>query len=134
MKRFLGYFSLTVVIGALSYLGTRYQVLLEKEVDTYYQILPVLVYSTIFPIVIGFFLRLPKLMNEMKEKKRWTFDWVKIVALTLPALCITMLPLLSYIFGMNLIMANELFVLNEPTYAKIAGIVFGYSLLDSLKK
>ncbi|MGP4108844.1 hypothetical protein [Virgibacillus sp. L01] len=94
--------------------------------------MPVLLFATIYPIVIGLFLRLPKLIIEIKEKKQWTFDWVKVVAIGIPALYIASLPILSTT-GINFVFSIDLMLMGTKLIT-IAGIVFGYVLLDSLKK
>jgi hypothetical protein len=81
-------------------------------------------------------LRLPKLIVEIKEKKQWSFDWINVAAIGIPSIYIAMIPLLSLFtfFGMNWLFAKELILLGDTTLTTIAGIVFGYVLLDSLKK
>jgi hypothetical protein len=98
--------------------------------------MPFYIFATIFPIVIGMLLRLPKLIVEIKEKKQWSFDWINVAAIGIPSIYIAMIPLLSLFtfFGMNWLFAKELILLGDTTLTTIAGIVFGYVLLDSLKK
>ncbi|MGM0865205.1 MAG: hypothetical protein ACQEWF_11075 [Bacillota bacterium] len=101
-----------------------------------FDLLPFLIFASIFPIVIGLFLRLPKLIIEIKEKKQWSFDWIKISAIGIPSLYIAMIPILSLTtnFGMNLLFAKELILLGDTTMTTTAGIISGYVILDSLKK
>ncbi|MFB4166897.1 hypothetical protein [Virgibacillus sp. JSM 102003] len=133
IKKFLYYFICTVIIGFIFYLGAKYQVRLEEEASMTFELMPVLLFASIYPIVIGMFLRLPKLIMEMKEKKQWTFDWIKIVAIGIPTIYIALLPILSTT-GLNLLFAKELIPMGTTTLITVAGIVFGYVLLDSLKK
>ncbi|WP_019414191.1 hypothetical protein [Paenisporosarcina sp. TG20] len=133
MKRFLRYLAWTVFIGVIFYLGTKFQVSLEKEAAITFDSMPGLLFTTVFMIVMGMLLRLPKLISEIKEHKRWTFDWIKIVAIGLPALYIAILPLMTLTsLGTDLLFANA--VVTSGQLVKIAGIIFGYVLLDSLKK
>lgn len=135
IKKFLYYFTCTVVIGFLIYLGMKYNIRLVEEASQTYEIRPVLIFSTIFPIVIGLILRLPKLIMEIKDKKEWTFNWIKVMAIGIPTLYIALLPILSFTFvGMDFLFAKELLLFGNTTLITIAGIVFGYVLLDSLKK
>ncbi|WP_243840690.1 hypothetical protein [Paenisporosarcina antarctica] len=113
----------------------KYNIRLVEEASQTYEMLPVLIFATIFPIVIGFILRLPKLIMEIKDKKEWTFNWIKVIAIGMPTLYILLLPILSYTsFGMDLLFAKELLLIGNTTLITIAGIVFGYVLLDSIKK
>lgn len=80
------------------YLGLSYKLHLEKEASTTFIILPLIRFSFAFPIIIGILLRLPKFIIEIKEKKQWTFDWIKIVVIAMPALFIALSPFLTYTF------------------------------------
>ena len=135
IKKFLYYFACTVVIGFLIYLGTKYNIRLVKEANITFEVQPVLLFTTTFPIVIGVILRLPKLIMEIKEKKEWTFDWIKVIAIGIPALYVALFPILSSTsFGTNFLFGQVLILIGNTTLITTAGIVFGYVLLDSLKK
>ena len=116
------------------YLGKDYKVRLLEETRTTFNIIPFIIFDTIFPIFIGFFLRLPKLIIEIKEKKQWSFDWIKVAAIGIPTLYIAMIPILTIYFGLDLLFARGFLMVGDTTLTSTAGIVFGYVLLDSLKK
>lgn len=97
------YFACTVGIGFLIYQGMKYNIRLVEEANKTYEVLPVLIFATIYPIVIGIILRMPKLLMEIKDKKEWTFNWIKVIAIGMPALYIAFLQffhllLLEWIF------------------------------------
>jgi hypothetical protein len=72
---------------------------------------------------------------EIKEKKEWTFDWTKVIAIGIPALYVALFPILSSTsFGTNFLFGQVLVLFENTTLITTAGIVFGYVLLDSLKK
>ena len=122
-------------MGFIFYLGVKYQVRLHEELRNSFNLLPFLIYATIFPIAIGLLLRLPKLIIEIKEKKQWSFDWIKVAAIGIPSLYIAMIPILSLSTSFeNLLFAKELIFLGDTTLTTTAGIVSGYVLLDSLNK
>src|SRR5690625_717871 len=132
---FLYYFSWTVFIGFIIYLGTKYQVQLENEASKNFELMPVVLFTTLFPIVIGLFLRLPKLIIEIKQKKQWRFDWIKFIAIGLPTFLVISLFILPFTsLGEGIIIVPEILWIASPTFQIIAGIVFGYILLDCLKK
>ncbi|UOQ92149.1 hypothetical protein MUO14_16855 [Halobacillus shinanisalinarum] len=100
-----------------------------------FELFPVIIFAAIFPVVIGLFLRLPKLIIEIKENKQWTFDWVRFIAIALPSLYIITMSILPYSsLGEGSISIPEVILIGSPTVTTIAGIVFGYVLLDSFKK
>jgi hypothetical protein len=120
-------------MGFIFYLGAKYQIRLDEKASTTYDLMPVLLFATIYPIGIGLLLRLPKLIIEIKEKKQWTFDWIKVVSIGVPALYIASAPILATT-GINFLFVKGLMLMGSFTLITVAGIVFGYVLLDSLKK
>ncbi|WP_391122305.1 hypothetical protein [Psychrobacillus sp. L3] len=121
-------------MGFIFYLGTDYKMRLREESATTFNLMPFLIFAVIFPVFIGFFLRLPKLIIEIKEKKQWSFDWIKVAEIGIPSLYIAMIPILTFYFGLNLLFGKEFLLLRDTTFTTTAGIVFGYVLLDSLKE
>ncbi|WP_253702043.1 hypothetical protein [Bacillus sp. FJAT-27445] len=116
-------------------MGMKYHINLKKEAEATYKMFPLLIFAAVSPVVIGMLLRIPKLILEILEKKKWTFDWSKIVAMGIPALYVAMLPYISYTqVGQHLPFAKEIVFLGNSTITTAAGIVFGYVLLDSIKK
>ncbi|WP_409271762.1 hypothetical protein V1499_19345 [Neobacillus sp. SCS-31] len=135
MKRFLYYLGSTVVIGIIFYLGMKYHINLKKEAEMSFNMFPTLIFTIVSPVVIGMLLRIPKLILEIIEKKKWTFDWAKIVAVGLPALYVGMAPYLYYTpMGDYMPFAAVFASLGASTITTAAGVVFGYVLLDSLKE
>lgn len=133
MKRFIYILISTLVVGVLLYLGMEYQMKLRSEMAVTFNTKPVIIYSTIFPVLVGMFFRLPKLILEIKEKKRWSFDWMKAVIIGLPSLYIGIVPILAFYFSSNLLFPQFELLIGNAYFTSIAGTVFGYVLLDSLK-
>jgi hypothetical protein len=133
MKRFLFIFFSTVVIGIIFYLGMEYQVRLREKSAIAFNLMPFIIFASIFPVFIGLLLRLPKLIIEIKDKKQWSFDWIKVITIGIPSLYIAMIPILAFSYGTNLLFSKAFMLLGDTTLTSIAGIVFGYVLLDSLK-
>ncbi|ARJ39438.1 hypothetical protein SporoP8_11465 [Sporosarcina ureae] len=136
MRKFFYYFGWTMVIGVMIYLGAKYQFLLKQEYMKNYEVLSFILFSTIFPIGIGILLRLPKLIIEMKENRQWTFDWAKFMGIGLPSLgVLSMCVLIFTPAGENILpFVPEIMYPGNSTIQTIAGVVFGFILLDSVKK
>ena len=131
MQRFIYYFIWTIVIGVLIYWGLKYKYHLEKQAEMYFEMYPTLIFTVVFPFIVGLLFRLPLFIIEVKENREWTFDWQKFSAVALPALFIIVI-FLSMYAGINYF-AN--FTLIDRTlFVTLAGVVFGYTLLDCLKK
>ncbi|QUG43000.1 hypothetical protein KD050_07105 [Psychrobacillus sp. INOP01] len=133
MKRFLFIFFSTVVIGFIFYFGMDYQMRLREKSAIIFDLKPYITFASFFSIFIGMLLRLPKLILEIKDKKRWSFDWIKVIVIGIPSLYIAMIPLLAIAYGTNLLFSNAVMLLGDITFTSIAGVIFGYVLLDSLK-
>lgn len=132
MKRFLFIFFSTAVIGFVFYFGMDYQMRLREKSAIIFDIKPYISFASFFSIFIGMLLRLPKLILEIRDKQRWSFDWMKIIVIGIPSLYIAMIPLFALVYGMNLWFSNVVMLLGDITFTTIAGVIFGYVLLDSL--
>ncbi|MEK3980217.1 hypothetical protein MKY37_14280 [Psychrobacillus sp. FSL K6-2836] len=133
MKRFLFIFCSTVVIGIIFYIGMEYQVRLREKSAIVFDMKPYYIFISIYPVFIGLLLRLPKLIIEIRDKKKWSFDWMKIIVIGIPSFYIATIPLLIISFGTNLLFSKSFLMLGDTIFTSIAGVIFGYVLLDSLK-
>lgn len=136
MRRFFYYFGWTTVIGIIIYSGAKYQFLLKQEYMKNFEVISFVLFSSIFPIVVGILLRLPKLIKEIKENREWTFDWSKFIGIGLPSFgVISMYVLIFTPVGESILpFVPEMIFVGNSTIQTIAGVVFGFILLDSVKK
>ncbi|QSS98698.1 hypothetical protein IMZ31_11330 [Pontibacillus sp. ALD_SL1] len=135
-KQLFGYYFVwTLAIGLIIYLGKSYEMDLQQEYKiTYERPTALLLFTTLFPVGIGILLRLPKFILEVMARTRWTFDWVRGLAVGVPALVVvawSTLPLTPFGEGMRM---PGLILVSQPTLTTVAGVVLGYLMLDSLKK
>ncbi len=132
MRKFLKYFFWTVAIVLIFFIGSRYELQLIEKGQMTYNLWPAAIFATAFPVIIGILLRLPKLITEIKRDKAWSVNWIKLLAVGLPTLYLALVPLLSFTFlGKYLPFAIDIIHLDS---SNIAGLIFGYVLLDSLKE
>ncbi|PID01513.1 MULTISPECIES: hypothetical protein [unclassified Sporosarcina] len=136
MRRFFYYFGWTMVIGIIIYSGAKYQFLLKQEYMKNFEVLSFILFSSIFPVGIGILLRLPKLIIEIKENRQWTFDWAKFMGVGLPSLgVLSMCVLLFTPAGESILpFVPEIIYSGNSTIQIVAGVVFGFILLDSVKR
>ncbi|SFF04736.1 hypothetical protein [Alteribacillus iranensis] len=132
-KRFVYKIVCVGIIGFFLLSGSKYQVYLKDVAGATFEVLPVTIFSVVFPILIGVLLRLPQLLLEIKEKREWTCNWIKLLVVGAPALYVTSLPLLMYLpGGMNFWLVYEAMIVGNGTITTtVTGLVFGYVLLDS---
>lgn len=132
MRKFWRYFFWTVVIGFIYYAGSRYELHLIEHGQMNYNFWPSVIFATIFPISIGILLRLPKLIKEIKQEKAWSVNWIKLLAVGLPTLYVALVPLLSLTI-MYKYLPFAIYIIHLDL-TMIAGVIFGFVLLDSLKE
>ncbi|MBU9673385.1 hypothetical protein KQ939_00695 [Planococcus sp. CP5-4] len=139
MKRFFYYFIWSIAIALVVYAGLQLQQLLSEKAASEFEPRPLWIYIAIFPIIIGLLLRTPKFMLERKESRIGGFDWSKFLAVGVPAFIVLVLSILPLLPIENLIFSDEVYVqidlllFSSTTAQTIAGLVFGYTLLDSFK-
>lgn len=134
MKRLLYYVGWFLVIGSIIYLGTSYKIQLQIHASETFNLRPVVLFTSLFPIIIGILLKLPQFITEIRLKKQWTFDWLRFIVVGLPPLCILSLYMnMEYIPETIITFIPQAILFGMDTIQPIAGIVFGYVLLDSFK-
>jgi hypothetical protein len=116
------------------YIGLNVWENLEDSLNsTFGSLLPVAIFAAVFPIVLGMFIRLPQSIKEMRSGKKWSVDGAKLLAIGLPAFLVALTPTL-YVSPLGqflqVIPATAKLLNSEVT--TIAGLVFGYVLLDSI--
>lgn len=133
MKRFIYYAVWTVVIGFALYQGSEYQSYLTKQAETTYEIKPRVIFTTIFPILVGMLLKLPELWIQRLSTK-WGVDWPKLIVVGIPSLYISLELLLSFTpLAPYLPFLFYISTTGYPTLPMVSGIVFGYIVLDSMR-
>ena len=135
MGRFIKYVFLSGAFILILFLGLEIQTMVKKYAEHNFDYQPYITFTLLFPILMGMLLRLPQLVKEIVAKKRWSIDWIKLLTLGVPTIYIALIPLpyFSNIHLINHTVINKIF-LTGFTGTTIAGIVFGYVLIDSLKE
>lgn len=138
VKRFLGYLLYTILIALILYKCSAYEQLLKHWVAENYKPLPYQAYISVYPIVIGFLIGLPKLICNIFKKGIWHFDLIKFIAVGLPTLLITTIPIVCFSPFLNHSPITKLYTLFYQSFLlgprTIAGIVFGYLMCLVLYK
>lgn len=130
MKRFLYMFCWMLVIGFLFYGAIQWRMSLVILMKEEFLFRPLMIFTVVFPIILGMLLRLPKLILEWKQYNKWSYDWMKFFVVALPNLFVLILFVLSYV---NLFTVMDVFIVGEYILPTVVGLVFGYVLLDCIK-
>lgn len=130
VKRFLYMFCWMLVIGFLFYCAIQWRMSLVILMKEELLFLPLMIFTVVFPIILGMLLRLPKLILEWKQYNKWSYDWMKFFVVALPNLFVLIIFVLSY-FKVFTVM--HVFIVGEYILPTVVGLVFGYVLLDCIK-
>ncbi len=134
MKRFLYYFSCALAIGVLLYFGMQLQSVLHERSDATFDPTLLYVFIALFPVVIGLLIRAPKFVLQLRESKVQKFDWAVFLAFGIPALYIIVMTFLPFsVIGQGWLRIPGIVLVGGTTVPTIAGLVFGYLLLDSIR-
>jgi hypothetical protein len=134
MKRFISYFLWSLLIISILFLGAEVQSRLRAYSQMHYKMTFYIIFIWLFPIVVGMLIRLPLLITDIINNKKWKADWIKLIAIGLPFLYIASVPL---VYLKVPILYPDLVVrifYNDIMVTKIPGVILGYIILDSLKK
>ncbi|SEQ87775.1 hypothetical protein SAMN05216232_3535 [Virgibacillus subterraneus] len=135
VKRFAVYFSLTIGFLTLVFWGYKIPLNIKEKLMFNAPLELLTIYSIVLPILIGMILRLPTLIKEIKEKKKWAIDWVKLCAIGIPTLYISQASFLYFYLPSVTLPFSVMLVRNpDMPLTTISGMIFGYIVLDSLKK
>lgn len=131
VKRFSYFFVWAIMIGLIFYLGMKWGLRLEQTASSEFKVFPVVLFSVVFPVVMGVLLRIPQFILSIRGNNRWTFDWPKFTAVGLPTLLILIWYLTSFVGAVPIL---HVFLIGGSTLPTIVGIIFGYILIDSFKQ
>ncbi|MGP4108887.1 hypothetical protein [Virgibacillus sp. L01] len=137
MKRFISSLTYTVVLVFLFIIASNYQMFLKEQYTRTFNMTPYIIFSIIYPIIFGMLINLTKLIREINKKGKWSIDWIKLIAVGIPLLYITLAPHLYFSsIGKHLLFLADIYRTGDGgiPLITISGVFFGYLLLDSIKK
>lgn len=96
----------------------------------------------VFPVVVGLMLALPQFIRTYRQEGSWKTDWVVLLTIGLPALCVAITPV-AFFSLVRFILPETgsipvpwliSLISTYPALNKTAGILLGFFLLTSLGK
>jgi hypothetical protein len=132
MNRFFKYLLWSISIIVILFLSAKFSTKLKLQMGQTYDANPYILFTGLFPILLGMILRLPKIVNTIIQRKRMSLDWIKLITIGVPFLYISSVPYMA----MNSFKIYPDFIkvilLTNATTTQIAGLILGYTILDSL--
>lgn len=140
-KRFALYLLFTIAALVLLFWGAKYQVELKIFGTKNFNHLPYYFFSALFPILFGLALAIPNLFQEFHKIGKWEIDWVKLLAIGVPALLLNLSLVLMVTTPMEFIdylaplypLFFEVMIMDNIIIT-FSGTIFGYMLISSLSK
>ena len=130
LVRFGKYFGFVILIGLVLQELFEYDRLMLEDARMSFDRLSYLVYLSLYPVLIGILFAIPHLFRERKNSGKWTYDWVKGLAIGLPALFGATVFLHYYTpFGDYVSV-----LLRYKEFPIVSGIALGYTALTSFHK
>jgi hypothetical protein len=133
MKRFFKYLFSSFIIIVILFFSARITTELKSQFSQTYNADFYIIFSWLFPILLGMLLRLPQLVNDIIQKKRLSVDWIKLIAIGLPFFYLSSIPLMYLDIPIIYPEFAIVFIFTNFTATQIAGVILGYIILDSLK-
>jgi len=112
--------------------GEHYGLYLRERASMTFIMMPVRIFFSLFPIVIGILIGLPKLISEFRREGNWKCDRVKFAAVGIPALYIGLIHVLIYFPFWKYLYPDPIrHFLGGGLFHSFGGLVFGYLLVDT---
>gem|GEM_PF-3862109 len=107
--------------------------LLKEEAALTFERLPFLLFTTLYPVLIGLVFALPTFIQTCVTKGSWTFDWLPFTVLGIPALLMDLI-FLVYFYPVEIDIPLSFFAEYGSQASIICGLAFGYLALSCWKK
>jgi hypothetical protein len=137
-RRLIGYLIYVAALGFIvimvEEMGRYYQEIFRRTFNVPY--LWILFTMIGFPSLIGIGLALPQFIKTAHQSGKWKVDWIRLIVLGLPGLLFVLAYIACMLFPQLTLLVTA--VSNTVGYhqalAKVAGILLGFVLLNSLYK
>lgn len=127
-KKIVKNLGLVVFVGFILIIGMNIQLLLKQQVSSVPQkAINLMIFKSVFPIIIGFILGLPHCLDNLRKDGNWTYDWIRLLTLGIPALIAALIPCLYYLTPVLFKIINGDYNLLSQTGGIIAGFVIATS-------
>ncbi|WP_079528365.1 hypothetical protein [Halobacillus hunanensis] len=136
MKKFMACLLYSGVMGSVLMGGLFYMNHLIEKAETTYNMFPLMIFSLIYPLIMGMLFGLPQMISRLKRRGVLHFDVIKFAAIGLPALYIFVIPIFYYFtkIGGCLPLSRTIMLSDSggTVLLTIVGVVLGYVLFESI--
>lgn len=135
IKRIIAYLLYLSGLLLLIFLGGKYQQELRILAGREFNPLPPILFSTVYSVLVGMYIALPKLASTLMRSGKLGLDWLKVLIIGIPTLLISASGILYHYLSWDISFLVQWFYMqyNGMSIAFI-GVVSGYTLLSSVTK
>lgn len=131
LKRIVGYFVYVITFGSFVIVAEQLQRYLANLFSRTYDPTYYWTFLSIYPILVGVMLALPRLIKLFGQEGSWKVDWIPLLLVGFPSLLVAITPILWLAeFAQNWKTATLIFMYT-PNLTFVAGILFGFVLVSS---
>jgi len=136
MKRFIAYLLYTVGLLIIIYYGSIYYEQVRSSVGRDFDPAPLWIFNSVYSIIVGMYIALPKLVNSLREPGSIQVNWLKILIIAIPMLVISASGVLLYNVKISALVNMFFWIYTKfnMTGLVLIGVVGGYTLLSSISK
>ncbi|MFB8374546.1 hypothetical protein [Paenibacillus taichungensis] len=131
------YLGFLVIVILFFVFGLKYQHHLQEEARTTFQPITSIVFSVLFPIFFGLLFGLLRLFELLRKSGDWKINWIKLCILGLPALYVSLFPVLFW-SGLSIsyddLPLGFLLITSGTTPHTISGLIFGFLLFYVIER
>ncbi len=138
-KKAIPYMIYILLFYFILYLGAFYSYKIIEYSKSTFKLVPMDIYLTFYPIILGLLAAIPSIYNEMKKSGKWKINWIKFIVIGVSSFFIGISRMYLFIetfLGLIIIPDFLRFILeykyNTPII--ISGFIFGFIILDSFQK
>lgn len=133
LKRGIGYCSLVIIYGFILIKGLNFQLYLQEQTAINYNPWPTLIFTSVFPIIIGIIFALPTAIKSLRGNGTVQVDWILFCIVGLPTLFVAFIPAMFFT-PLGKYIPQEIMFKNANQLFFLSGVVSGYSMVKSIKR
>ncbi|HQA49656.1 MAG TPA: hypothetical protein PLP71_00920 [Syntrophomonadaceae bacterium] len=134
LRRIVGYFVYVIAFGSFVIAAEQLQRYLTNLFSRTYDPTYFWTFLSIYPILVGVLLALPRLAELFGPKGAWKVDWIPLLVVGFPSLLVAMTPIICLAEFAQTWRITSLIFMYTPNLTYVAGILFGFVLVSSLGK
>ena len=132
LKRIVGYFVYVIAFGSFVIVAEQLQRYLANLFSRTYDPTYYWTFLSIYPILVGVMLALPRLVKLFGQEGSWKVDWIPLLVVGFPSLLVAITSMICLAEFAQTWRITTLIFMYTPNLIYVAGILFGFVLVSSL--